>query len=136
MSRVTTALTSACAYQAGDDNGVAAAAAATSASGSDALQQPHSDRPGPRRRRHSFFLPRRKSIVGTIMDGEEGLLLKVDLFLSELERRLDFIESYGDLGRDYSFSRAFATLQAVRTRCSQASEEVIGAGRRRAYTSW
>lgn len=65
------------------------------------------------------------------MDGEEGLLLKVDLFLSELERRLDFIESYGDLSRDYSFSRAFATLQAVRTRCSHASEEVLGAGRRR-----
>src|SRR4051794_11477629 len=30
-----------------------------------------------RRRRHSFFLPRRKSIVGHIMDTEEGLLLRV-----------------------------------------------------------
>lgn len=29
------------------------------------------------RRRHSFFLPRRKSIVGHIMETEEGLLLKV-----------------------------------------------------------
>lgn len=29
------------------------------------------------RRRHSFFIPRRKSIVNHIMDGEEGLLLKV-----------------------------------------------------------
>ncbi|KFA66314.1 hypothetical protein S40285_01897 [Stachybotrys chlorohalonatus IBT 40285] len=87
-----------------------------------------------RRRRHSSFIPRRKSIIGHIMDGEEGILLKVDLFLSELERRLDFIESYLDLGRDAaSFSRAFATLQAVRSRCSQASEEVLGAGRRRLH---
>lgn len=30
-----------------------------------------------RRRRHSFFIPRRKSIVSHIMDGEEHLLLKV-----------------------------------------------------------
>lgn len=67
------------------------------------------------------------------MDGDEGLLLKVDLFLSELERRLDFIENYGDLSKDSTISRAFSTLQAVRTRCSQASEEVLGAGRRRLH---
>lgn len=67
------------------------------------------------------------------MDGDEGLLLKVDLFLSELERRLDFIETYMDIGKDGSISRAFTTLQAVRTRCSQASEEVIGEGRRRLH---
>lgn len=91
-----------------------------------------SEQPTLNRRRHSFFLPRRKSIVGQIMDTEESLLLKVDLFLSELERRLDFIERYGDM-REYSFSRAFSTLQTVRTRCSQASEEVIGAGRRRLH---
>ncbi|KAJ4163298.1 hypothetical protein LMH87_005037 [Akanthomyces muscarius] len=91
------------------------------------------DKPTLNRRRHSFFLPRRKSIVGQIMDTEESLLLKVDLFLSELERRLEFIERYGDMSRDYNFSRAFSTLQAVRTRCSQASEEVIGAGRRRLH---
>jgi hypothetical protein len=29
------------------------------------------------RRRHSFFIPRRKSISQHLMDGEEGLLLKV-----------------------------------------------------------
>ncbi|TWU77947.1 hypothetical protein ED733_005577 [Metarhizium rileyi] len=127
MSDVTTAIMSACGYKPpdGEQSGTTAAAA----SGSELR---NTERPGNRRRRHSFSLPRRKSIVETIMDGEDGLLLKVDLFLSELERRLDFIESYyGDVGRDYSFSRAFATLQAVRTRCSQASEEVIGAGRRR-----
>lgn len=30
-----------------------------------------------RKRRHSHFIPRRKSIVNQIMDGEEHLLLKV-----------------------------------------------------------
>ncbi|KIE01972.1 hemolysin-III family protein, partial [Metarhizium majus ARSEF 297] len=127
MSDVTTAITSACGYKLRDDEQLGTCA--VKASGSEVQ---NTDPPANQRRRHSFFLPRRKSIVETIMEGEEGLLLKVDLFLSELERRLDFIESYyDDLGRDYSFSRAFATLQAVRTRCSQASEEVIGAGRRR-----
>ncbi|KAL2756839.1 hypothetical protein ACRALDRAFT_2041427 [Sodiomyces alcalophilus JCM 7366] len=86
----------------------------------------------PRRRRHSFFIPRRKSIIGHIMDTEEGILLKVDLFLSELERRLDFIENYGD-PLDSSISRAFSTLQAVRERCGQASEDVLGEGRRRLH---
>ncbi|GJN73166.1 hemolysin III family channel protein [Purpureocillium lilacinum] len=133
MSDVTTALTSACAYKARDDDGLTSRSSTNVAvaSGSDPNNGP--DPTTRQRRRHSFFLPRRKSIVETIMDGEEGLLLKVDLFLSELERRLDFIESYGDLGRDYSISRAFSTLQAVRTRCSQASEEVLGAGRRRLH---
>ncbi|KAH8890813.1 izh family channel protein [Thozetella sp. PMI_491] len=92
------------------------------------------DRPGLRRRRHSHFIPtRRKSIVNHIMESEEGLLLKVDLFLSELERRLDYLESFGELSLDGSISRAFSTLQAVRHRCAQASEEVIGAGWRRAH---
>ncbi|KAK8049741.1 adipor-like receptor-like protein [Apiospora phragmitis] len=83
------------------------------------------------RRRHSFFIPRRKSIVNHIMDGEEGLLLKVDLFLSELERRLEYLESFGEGTFDGGISRAYATLQTVRARCSQVSEEVIGAGRKR-----
>ncbi|KJZ77864.1 hypothetical protein HIM_02501 [Hirsutella minnesotensis 3608] len=116
-----TALMSACRCQPHDDNGL------ITASGSDLLG---GSRVGPRRR-HSFFLPRRKSVTETLLDGEDGLLLKVDLFLTELERRLDFIERYGDLGMDLSFSRAFHTLQTVRSRCSQASEEVLGAGRRR-----
>lgn len=130
MSDVTTALTSACGYKLREDESSANAAAAASSSGTDSHT---ADRPSTRRRRHSSsVLPRPRSIVETIMDSEEGLLLKVDLFLSELERRLDFIESYcGDPGKDYSFSRALATLQAVRSRCCQASEEVLGAGRRR-----
>lgn len=65
------------------------------------------------------------------MDGEEGLLLKVDLFLSELERRLEYLESFGELSLDASISRAYSTLQAVRAKCSHVSEEFIGVGRRR-----
>jgi adiponectin receptor len=57
---------------------------------------------------------------------------QVDIFLSELERRLDLLESYGNLDVDAGISRAYATLQAVRARCSQVSGGFIGAGRRRA----
>jgi len=57
----------------------------------------------------------------------------VDIFLSELERRLDFIENYSELKLDASISRAFSTLQAVRARCSQVSEDMLGAGRRRLH---
>lgn len=67
------------------------------------------------------------------MDGEEGLLLKLDLLLTELERRIDYWESYSELSLDSGISAAFETLQAVRTRCSQVSEEVMGAGRRRLH---
>ncbi|KAI1329632.1 HlyIII-domain-containing protein [Xylariaceae sp. FL0255] len=99
--------------------------ATTSATSQDA-------RPIQRRRRSSFVPSRRKSIVNHIIDGEEALLLKVDLFLSELERRLESFESYGDLANlDASIAKTFATLQTVRERCSHVSEEVIGAGRRR-----
>jgi adiponectin receptor len=59
------------------------------------------------------------------------LVDQVDLFLTELERRLDYLESLGEISLDASISRAYSTLQIVRTRCSQVSEEVIGAGRRR-----
>ncbi|KUI56603.1 hypothetical protein VP1G_03866 [Cytospora mali] len=89
-------------------------------------------RPEIRRRRHSHFIPRRrKSIVSSIMEGEEAIILRVDLFLAELERRLEFLETYSDLAVDSTFSRAYNTLQTVRSRCSQVSEEVIGEGRRR-----
>jgi adiponectin receptor len=67
------------------------------------------------------------------MEGEENLLLKLDLFLTELEQRLEYWESFGELSLDSSISAAFATLQAVQTRCSQVSEEVMGAGRRRLH---
>lgn len=57
---------------------------------------------------------------------------KVDRFLAELNRRLDFLESYGQLNFDSSFERAWSTLHAVRDACSRVSDGVIDAGRRRA----
>jgi adiponectin receptor len=62
-----TAITSGCTGEPHQDEGDLA-----QASGADVR---HIDQA--RKRRHSFFLPRRKSIVGHIMDTEEGLLLKV-----------------------------------------------------------
>lgn len=56
----------------------------------------------------------------------------MDLFLLELERRLDLLESYGNLDVDAGISRAYNTLLVVRARCNQVSGEFIGAGRRRA----
>ncbi|CAG8983915.1 hypothetical protein HYALB_00006882 [Hymenoscyphus albidus] len=87
-------------------------------------------KPGLYKRRHSSFHPRRRS--SDKLEADEGIIVRLDLFLSELERRLDFLESYGNLNFDSSISRAYATLQAVRAKCSQVSDEVIGAGRRRA----
>ena len=56
----------------------------------------------------------------------------MDLFISELEARLDWIESYGNLKFDSGINRAYSTLGAVRDSCSQVSGDLIGAGRRRA----
>ncbi|KKA29109.1 hypothetical protein TD95_004874 [Thielaviopsis punctulata] len=98
---------------------------------SSSLQVPNSG--AAQRRRHTLFTQgRRKSIVRSIMDGEENLLLKVDVFLNELDRRLQYIEShYVEPDLDESISIALDTLKTVRSRCATASEEVIGAGRRR-----
>lgn len=60
------------------------------------------------------------------------MFTKVDLFISELERRLDWIEHYGNLKLDATINRAYYTLDAVRDSCSQVSGELIGAGKRRA----
>jgi adiponectin receptor len=56
----------------------------------------------------------------------------VDLFVSEFARRLDSLESYGNLKFDAGISRAYATLHAVQDAYSHASDEILGAGRRRA----
>ncbi|KXJ95443.1 progestin/adipoQ receptor family protein [Microdochium bolleyi] len=87
----------------------------------------------PRQRRPTSQLAagRRKSIVNHFMDGEEALLLKMDQFLTELERRLQHFENLSDYSIDASVARTFATLQAVRERCSQVSGEFMGAGRKR-----
>ncbi|KAL0474442.1 hemolysin-III related domain-containing protein [Neurospora intermedia] len=91
------------------------------------------ERPALRNRRKSQLNARRKSFVNSIVDGEEALLLKMDAFLVELESRLEYWENYGELTLDSSIEVALSTLQAVRTRCSHVSEEVMGAGRRRLH---
>lgn len=57
---------------------------------------------------------------------------QVDLFLSELEQRLDYLEEYGNGKLDEGIERAYQTLQAVREGCGKVGGEVIGEGRRRA----
>ncbi|KAL9634214.1 MAG: hypothetical protein Q9164_004228 [Protoblastenia rupestris] len=81
------------------------------------------------RRRHSSYQPLRKHSYELDSD---AIFLKVDLFISELERRLNWIESYGNLKLDAGINRAYSTLDAVRDSCSHVSGELIGAGRRRA----
>ncbi|KAK4696342.1 adiponectin receptor, partial [Lecanoromycetidae sp. Uapishka_2] len=87
------------------------------------------DTPPSQRRRHSSYHPWRRHSYDTDPD---AIFLKVDLFISELERRLDWIENYGNLKLDATINRAYFTLDAVRESCSHVSGELIGAGRRRA----
>ncbi|KAL9104095.1 MAG: hypothetical protein Q9187_008940, partial [Circinaria calcarea] len=58
--------------------------------------------------------------------------IQVDKFLTELERRLDWLENYGNLQLDAGIHRAYSTLETVRESCSHVSEELIDAGRKRA----
>jgi adiponectin receptor len=56
----------------------------------------------------------------------------VEIFLNGLERRLHWLEKYGNLKLDDGINRAYATLDAVRESCSSVSGELIDAGRKRA----
>ena len=60
------------------------------------------------------------------------ILLQVNVFITELERRLDWLENYSNLQLDAGINRAYSTLEAVRDSCSHVSGEFIDAGRRRA----
>ncbi|KAF2452491.1 hemolysin-III related-domain-containing protein [Lineolata rhizophorae] len=91
--------------------------------GSSSAQE---SREQPRRRRHSSYHIRRRSVE------HDNIQILVDGFLSELSRRLDFLESYGHLKLDAGIERAYATLHAVRDSCARVSDNVIGAGRKRA----
>lgn len=62
---------------------------------------------------------------------QENIQLMVDHFLTELGRRLDFLESYGHLNFDAGIERAYSTLLQVREACSHVGNDVIDAGRRR-----
>jgi adiponectin receptor len=55
----------------------------------------------------------------------------VDRFLGELGRRLDFLESYGQLQYDAGIEKAYSTLHAVRESCARVSDEMMDAGRHR-----
>ena len=57
--------------------------------------------------------------------------MKVDRFLQELNRRLDFLESYGHLNLDATYERAWSTLHDIRDACARVSDGVMDAGRRR-----
>ncbi|KZF24803.1 HlyIII-domain-containing protein [Xylona heveae TC161] len=81
------------------------------------------------RRRHSSYHPRRR--LSSLIDND-NIHLKVERFLVELERRLDFLENYGNLKLDTGIKSAYSTLQAVRDACSHVSGEVLDAGKRRA----
>jgi adiponectin receptor len=59
----------------------------------------------------------------------------VELFLVELERRLQWLEEYRKLHMeqiDASLRRGYATLEAVRDSCCAASGELMGGGKKRA----
>ncbi|KAL8764372.1 MAG: hypothetical protein Q9184_000077 [Pyrenodesmia sp. 2 TL-2023] len=90
---------------------------------------PHGGQVTNQRRRHSSYQAIRR--LSYDLDAD-AIFMKVDLFIAELERRLDWIENYGNLHLDAGINRAYATLDAVRDSCSHVSGELIGAGRRRA----
>lgn len=78
------------------------------------------------RRRHSSYHARSWSL------DSDNVQQLVDRFLLELERRLDFVETFGQLNLDNGIERAYNTLHAVQESCSHVSDEVLDAGRRRA----
>ncbi|KAI9718346.1 MAG: hypothetical protein M1828_006748 [Chrysothrix sp. TS-e1954] len=97
------------------------------------FEEPATSKPRPRsaegrhRRRHSSYTTRPK------YNEYDNIQLLVDRFLAELGRRLDFLDAYGQrIRRDSGIDRAYATLHVVRDSCAQVSDEMVGAGRRRA----
>ena len=96
-------------------------------------QEPLLRRGRPQGRRHSYDTIRRRK--SSVCDAD-AIYVKVDLFLSELERRLAWLESYRQeqiQHYDAKLRRGYAALEAVRDSCAQASGELIwGAARQRA----
>lgn len=82
-----------------------------------------------RRRRHSSY--HTNNTRPWTVD-HDNIQVLVDRFLAELGRRLDFLELYGQLNLDSGIERAYSTLLAVRESCSNISDGVMDAGRRRA----
>ena len=84
-----------------------------------------------KRRRHSEFHSKSWSLSGIERDDVQEM---VDGFLADLGRRLEMMETYGHLKIDGGVKRAQDTLHAVHERCKQTSDDIMGAGRRRAKT--
>ncbi|KAK7203240.1 adiponectin receptor protein 1 [Myxozyma melibiosi] len=85
------------------------------------------------RRRHSFHSHSKKSSFDS-ESIEELALLKLDLFLSHLEQRLEALESYGSTKLnqlDAGLSITYQTLLSVRESCGRLGGEVIGESWRR-----
>ncbi|KAJ5808816.1 hypothetical protein N7474_010085 [Penicillium riverlandense] len=85
-----------------------------------------------RRRRHSFHAARKLSCD---YQDADTVFIRVELFLAELERRMQWIEQYRKshmVQIDASLRRGYATLEAVRDQCSMASGELMGSGKKRA----
>ncbi len=84
-------------------------------------------------RRHSYDSP--LSRRSTICDAD-AIFVRVDLFLSELERRLEWLDIYRQeriLHLDTTLKQGYAALEAVRDSCSYASGELLwGAAKQRA----
>lgn len=66
------------------------------------------------------------------MEDDSVMLKKLDDFLTQLEDRLDYLESYGIEKFDEGLEAAYNTLQSVRDECDRVKGEVLGEGRRRA----
>jgi adiponectin receptor len=79
-----------------------------------------------KRRRHSSYQPRNWS------SERENVQVLVDRFLVDLGRRLEMIETYGHLKIDETMNAAYHTLHAVHHSCTQVSDDIMDAGRRRA----
>ncbi|PKY02501.1 HlyIII-domain-containing protein [Aspergillus campestris IBT 28561] len=84
-----------------------------------------------RRRRHSFHTARKLSCDYDA----DAIYLKVELFLTELERRMQWIEQSRKahmMQIDASLRSGYEILEAVRDSCSFASGELMGSGKKRA----
>ena len=69
------------------------------------------------------------------MPASDLTFLQVELFLAELERRMQWIEQYRKshmVQIDAGLKRGYTTLEAVRDQCSVASGELMGSGKKRA----
>jgi len=83
------------------------------------------DRTARRRRRHSSYHHRSWSLE------RENVQLMLDGFLTDLDRRLEILETYGQLKLDEGVKRVHDVLRVVQDRCMHVGDDLLDAGRRR-----